>query len=92
LIGMFKDRSALDAPTFSLHTHLRLGPRVEQGIGHHPIGHAIARGNAEEIIRNDPRRRVLDASANRGDWQQGEDCIIVLAVSDEEAKTKFPSG
>ena len=25
-------------------------------------------------------------------WQQGEDCIIVPAVSDEEAKQKFPGG
>jgi alkyl hydroperoxide reductase subunit AhpC len=25
-------------------------------------------------------------------WKQGEDCIIVPAVSDDEAKTRFPSG
>lgn len=25
-------------------------------------------------------------------WKQGEDCIIVPAVSDEEAKTRFPNG
>jgi len=25
-------------------------------------------------------------------WKQGEDCIIVPAVSDEEAKTRFPGG
>jgi alkyl hydroperoxide reductase subunit AhpC len=25
-------------------------------------------------------------------WQEGEDCIIVPAVSDEEAKAKFPGG
>jgi alkyl hydroperoxide reductase subunit AhpC len=26
------------------------------------------------------------------DWQQGDDCIIIPAVSDEEAKDKFPKG
>jgi thioredoxin-dependent peroxiredoxin len=26
------------------------------------------------------------------DWQQGEDVIIVPAVSDEDAKSKFPKG
>ena len=25
-------------------------------------------------------------------WNQGDDCIIVTAVSDEEAKDKFPKG
>jgi len=25
-------------------------------------------------------------------WKNGEDCIIVPAVSDEEAKKKFPEG
>jgi thioredoxin-dependent peroxiredoxin len=25
-------------------------------------------------------------------WKNGEDCIIVPAVSDEEAKTRFPNG
>jgi len=25
-------------------------------------------------------------------WQQGEDVIIVPAVSDDEARTKFPQG
>ncbi len=26
------------------------------------------------------------------DWQQGEDVIIIPAVSDEDAKQKFPKG
>jgi alkyl hydroperoxide reductase subunit AhpC len=30
--------------------------------------------------------------ATPSDWKQGEDVIIVPAVSDEEAKTKFPKG
>jgi thioredoxin-dependent peroxiredoxin len=25
-------------------------------------------------------------------WKNGEDCIIVTSVSDEEAKKKFPQG
>jgi hypothetical protein len=25
-------------------------------------------------------------------WRDGEDCIVLPAVSDEKAKTKFPSG
>ena len=30
--------------------------------------------------------------ATPADWKQGEDVIITSAVSDEEAKTKFPKG
>jgi alkyl hydroperoxide reductase subunit AhpC len=30
--------------------------------------------------------------ATPADWQNGEDCIIALNVSNEEAKTKFPKG
>ena len=30
--------------------------------------------------------------ATPADWKQGEDVIIVPAVSDEEAKAKFPDG
>jgi alkyl hydroperoxide reductase subunit AhpC len=30
--------------------------------------------------------------ATPADWQQGEDVIIVPAVSDEDAKQKFPAG
>lgn len=30
--------------------------------------------------------------ATPADWQNGEDCIIALNVSSEEAKTKFPKG
>src|SRR3954464_1875396 len=30
--------------------------------------------------------------ATPADWKQGEDVIITGAVSDEEAKTKFPKG
>jgi len=44
--------------------------------------------------------RVLDslqltakhAVATPADWKQGEDVIITAAVSDEDAKTKFPKG
>ena len=44
--------------------------------------------------------RVLDSLqltagysvATPADWKQGEDVIIVTAVSDEDAKTKFPKG
>ena len=44
--------------------------------------------------------RVLDSLqltagysvATPADWKQGEDVIITAAVSDEEAKTKFPNG
>lgn len=32
------------------------------------------------------------AVATPADWKQGEDVIIVPAVSDEEAKTRFPKG
>jgi len=30
--------------------------------------------------------------ATPANWQEGEDVIIVPAVSDEDAKTKFPKG
>ena len=30
--------------------------------------------------------------ATPANWRNGEDCIIVPAVSDEEAKEKFPAG
>jgi len=44
--------------------------------------------------------RVLDSLqltagysvATPADWKQGEDVIIIPAVSDEDAKTKFPEG
>jgi thioredoxin-dependent peroxiredoxin len=50
--------------------------------------------NFSEILR------VLDSLqltagysvATPADWKQGEDVIIVTAVSDEDAKTKFPKG
>src|SRR6476660_3738866 len=51
-------------------------------------------GNFAELVR------VLDSLqltagysvATPADWKQGEDVIIVPAVSDEDAKTKFPKG
>src|ERR1041384_6686534 len=50
--------------------------------------------NFQEILR------VIDSLqltanykvATPADWQQGQDCIIVPAVSNEEAKTLFPKG
>ena len=50
--------------------------------------------NFNEILR------VLDSIqltarhqvATPANWQQGDDCIIVPAVSDEDAKAKFPGG
>lgn len=50
--------------------------------------------NFQEILR------VIDSlqlTANHkvatpADWKQGEDVIIVPAVSDEEAKERFPAG
>jgi thioredoxin-dependent peroxiredoxin len=50
--------------------------------------------NFDEILR------VIDSLqlnaeylvATPADWKQGDDVIITAAVSDEEAKTKFPKG
>jgi alkyl hydroperoxide reductase subunit AhpC len=50
--------------------------------------------NFDEVLR------VIDSlqlTANHkvstpADWKQGEDVIIIPAVSDEEAKAKFPDG
>ena len=55
---------------------------------------------ARPIIDFDEVLRVLDSMqltakhkvATPVNWKQGEDVIIVPAVSDEEAKEKFPGG
>jgi len=50
--------------------------------------------NFDEILRViDSLQLTSNYSVSTpSDWKQGEDVIIVPAVSDEEAKTKFPKG
>jgi alkyl hydroperoxide reductase subunit AhpC len=50
--------------------------------------------NFEEIIRVIDSIQLTTAHkvATPANWKPGEDCIIVPAVSDEEAKTKYPQG
>ena len=50
--------------------------------------------NFDEILRViDSLQLTADYSvATPADWQEGEDVIIVPAVSDEDAKEKFPKG
>lgn len=50
--------------------------------------------NFDEILRVIDSLQLTDAHkvATPVNWKQGEDVIIVPAVSDEEAKTKFPGG
>jgi alkyl hydroperoxide reductase subunit AhpC len=50
--------------------------------------------NFDEILRVIDSLQLTDAHrvATPVNWKQGEDVIIVPAVSDEEAKAKFPDG
>ena len=50
--------------------------------------------NFDEILRViDSLQLTADYSvATPVNWKEGEDCIIVPSVTDEEAKTKFPAG
>ena len=50
--------------------------------------------NFDEILRVIDSLQLTDAHwvATPVNWKQGEDVIIVPAVSDEEAKAKFPEG
>jgi len=50
--------------------------------------------NFEELLRViDSLQLTSDFQvATPANWQNGQDCIIVPAVSNEEAKTKFPKG
>ena len=50
--------------------------------------------NFDEILRAiDSVQLTADYSvATPVDWKDGEDCIIVPSISDEEAEAKFPKG
>jgi len=50
--------------------------------------------NFDEILRviDSLQLTAKHSVSTPSDWKQGEDVIIVPAVSDEEAKTKFPKG
>ncbi|HEY6318300.1 MAG TPA: peroxiredoxin [Acidimicrobiia bacterium] len=50
--------------------------------------------NFDEILRVIDSLQLTSkySVSTPSDWKQGEDVIIVPAVSDEEAKTKFPKG
>jgi alkyl hydroperoxide reductase subunit AhpC len=50
--------------------------------------------NFDEILRviDSLQLTAKYSVSTPSDWKQGEDVIIVPAVSDEEAKAKFPKG
>ncbi|MBL4635072.1 MAG: peroxiredoxin [Kofleriaceae bacterium] len=50
--------------------------------------------NFDELLRTiDSLQLTSDFQvATPANWKDGEDCVIVPSVSDEEAKTKFPKG
>jgi alkyl hydroperoxide reductase subunit AhpC len=50
--------------------------------------------NFDEILRVVDSMQLSDKHkiATPADWKQGQDVIITTAVSDEEAKTRFPKG
>jgi alkyl hydroperoxide reductase subunit AhpC len=50
--------------------------------------------NFDEILRviDSLQLTAQHKVATPANWKQGDDVIITAAVSDEEAKTKFPKG
>ncbi len=59
------------------------------------ISYPMATGrNFDEILRviDSLQLTAKYSVATPVNWKNGEDCIIVPAVSDEDAKTKFPAG
>jgi thioredoxin-dependent peroxiredoxin len=50
--------------------------------------------NFDEILRviDSLQLTAQYSVATPADWKQGQDCIISPAVSDEDAKKKFPKG
>lgn len=50
--------------------------------------------NFQEILRlvDSIQLTARYSVATPANWKQGEDCIIVPSVSDEDAKKKFPGG
>jgi len=50
--------------------------------------------NFDEILRlvDSCQLTAKYSVATPVNWKQGEDCIIVTALSDEQAKEKFPGG
>jgi len=50
--------------------------------------------NFDEILRVIDSLQLTSnySVATPVNWKQGDDCIIVPSISDEEAKTKFPAG
>lgn len=55
---------------------------------------ASAGRNFDEILRviDSLQLTAQHSVATPANWQDGDDCIIVPAVSDEDAKAKFPKG
>ncbi len=50
--------------------------------------------NFDELLRVIDSLQLTDhySVATPANWKDGDDCVIVPSVSDEEAKTKFPKG
>jgi len=50
--------------------------------------------NFDELLRVIDSLQLTStyAVATPADWKNGDDCIIALTVSDEEARKRFPSG
>lgn len=50
--------------------------------------------NFDEILRviDSLQLTAKHSVATPANWKDGDDCIIVPAVSDEDAKAKFPKG
>jgi len=60
-------------------------------------GYSCSADHGTELRRDRPRHDSLQLTdshkvATPVNWKQGEDVIIVPAVSDDEARTKFPRG
>src|SRR6267142_110151 len=83
----------------SVEDHKKWSKDIEetQGVGpNYPmIGDPMTTGrNFDEILRVIDSIQLTAAHrvATPANWKEGGDCIIVPAVSDEEAKAKYPQG
>ena len=70
-----------------------IGPGQEGEADHHlSAEHRPQRRRAPAGDRLASSSRPATRSSTPVDWKQGDDVIIIPAVSDEDAKEKFPKG
>jgi alkyl hydroperoxide reductase subunit AhpC len=88
--GGAKGRTAMDNMT--VRTVFIIGPDKKIKL---MITYPMSTGrNFDEVLRviDSLQLTAKHSVATPVNWKNGEDCIIVPAVSDEDAKVKFPGG